>query len=60
MVFGTDWDEPLTAEEMRGRAYTADELRKLEAVLLERAAGTEHEAEEAFAFLMDQLAYKSA
>ena len=27
MVFGADWDEPLTPEEMAGREFTVDELR---------------------------------
>jgi len=27
MVFGADWDEPLSPEDMKGRAFTVEELR---------------------------------
>lgn len=34
MVFGADWDEALTPEEMAGHAYTVEELRMRAPIVL--------------------------
>jgi hypothetical protein len=38
MVFGADWDEPLTPEEMAGRAYTVAELRMRTPIVIATAS----------------------
>lgn len=58
MVFGADWDEPLTLKELRGRTYTVEELKILvDSTSEAEAAAASADYEAAFAFALDQLAY---